>query len=144
MVISVIGVFKLSTHLLTLIKKVVGRLSKLTEHVGSRIRTFRKKRGLTQAELSEKVQQPQSYISDIERGEKNISLDTLERIVEALAIHPADLFNSYGDKRLKSKVQIEKDELIDYLTQLLHKRNLREITTITRLIEDVLKAYDAN
>ncbi|MCZ8514973.1 helix-turn-helix transcriptional regulator [Paenibacillus filicis] len=115
-------------------------MSKLSDHVGSRIRIFRKKRGLTQAQLSEKVQQPQSYISDIERGEKNISLDTLERIVEALEIHPGELFNSYNG--MQSNEQLKKDRQIDLLTFMLKDRDLREISTITRLIEDVLKAYD--
>jgi transcriptional regulator with XRE-family HTH domain len=101
----------------------------------------RKNRGLTQEQLGEKVQQPQSYVGGIERGEKNISLDTLERIVEALEIRPGDLFSSYAG--LQSKDQIEKDRLIDYLIHLLTDRKLGEVATITRLIEDVLKAYDA-
>ncbi|KQX67237.1 MULTISPECIES: helix-turn-helix domain-containing protein [unclassified Paenibacillus] len=115
-------------------------MPKLSAHIGARIRVFRKNRGLTQEQLGEKVQQPQSYVGGIERGEKNISLDTLERIVEALEIRPGDLFNSYNG--LQSKDQVEKDRLIDYLTHILRDRNLREVSTVTRLIEDVLKAYD--
>ncbi|GFZ87342.1 transcriptional regulator [Paenibacillus marchantiophytorum] len=114
---------------------------KLSVHVGARIRVFRKNRGLTQEQLGEKVQQPQSYVGAIERGQKNISLDTLERIVDALEIRPSDLFNSYNG--LQSKEQIEKDKLIDFLTHLLQSRHLREVVTVKRLIEDVLNAYDA-
>ncbi|MGO4274292.1 helix-turn-helix domain-containing protein [Paenibacillus sp. TAF58] len=116
-------------------------MPKLSVHVGARIRMVRKNRGLTQEQLGERVQQPQSYVGGIERGEKNISLDTLERIVDALEIRPADLFNSYND--VQSKDQIEKDRQIDYLIHLLQDRKLGELTTITRLIADVLKAYDA-
>ncbi|CAN7734621.1 helix-turn-helix transcriptional regulator [Paenibacillus sp. LjRoot153] len=115
-------------------------MPKLSVHVGARIRVFRKNRGLTQEQLGEKVSQPQSYIGGIERGEKNISLDTLERIVEALDIRPGDLFISYDDS--KSKDQIEKDKLIDFLNNLIKHRNIRELATITRLVEDVLRAYD--
>lgn len=116
-------------------------MAKLSEYVGSKIRIFRKRRGFTQAQLSEIVQQPQSYLSDIERGEKNISLDTLERILEALKILPGDLFKSYEEKR--SNEQMKTDSRIDYLIQILQDRKSNEIITIIRLVEDVLKAYDA-
>ncbi|MWC31365.1 helix-turn-helix domain-containing protein [Paenibacillus sp. MMS18-CY102] len=66
-------------------------MSRLSAHVGEKIRFFRKNRGLTQEELGEKVEIPQSYIGNIERGSKNISLETIEKISEALKIEPSKL-----------------------------------------------------
>lgn len=67
--------------------------------VGAQLRTIRKARGLTQEELAEKTGKigvGKSRISDIERGEANITLETLEMLMNALEIHPNDLFNFQG------------------------------------------------
>ncbi|NRR22794.1 helix-turn-helix domain-containing protein [Brevibacillus sp. MS2.2] len=113
----------------------------IASHVGTRIRLLRKNRGLTQEQLGERVHQPQSYIGSIERGEKNISLDTLERIAEALDVHPGALFDTYH--KSKSSDQLEKDKIADYIGLLLKERNINEMKIISRLVEDVLKAFDS-
>lgn len=61
--------------------------------------------------------------------------------MDALKIVPGDLFKSYEE--IRSDEQIKKDRQVDCLIQLLQNRKSSEIATITRLIEDVLKAYDA-
>jgi transcriptional regulator with XRE-family HTH domain len=41
--------------------------------------------GLTQEQLAEKIQLHRTYISDIERGARNLSFDSLARIAEGLS-----------------------------------------------------------
>lgn len=105
--------------------------------VGERIRYIRKNRGLTQEQLGEKVGLPQSYIGGIERGEKNISIDTLERIVNALNINSEEVF-----KPMRNTEMFEKEKRIDLISVKLSERELDEIEIIQNLILDVLKAFD--
>ncbi len=60
--------------------------------LGERIRFFRKERRLTQEKLAEKAELAPSYISDVERGCVNISVDALQRIAKTLGVLLRDLF----------------------------------------------------
>ena len=48
----------------------------------------RKTANLTQAELSEKLARPQSYVSKYERGERRLDLIQFLEVAEALKIDP--------------------------------------------------------
>jgi transcriptional regulator with XRE-family HTH domain len=110
-------------------------MSKFTASVGQRIRNLRKIQGLTQEELGERVQQPQSYIGAIERGEKNISLETLERIANALKVRVEEL--------IKSGSVTEKEKLVVSIQTLLKDRTEQEIKLLQKLIADVLIVLDS-
>lgn len=60
-------------------------------NIGLRIKYYRQRLRLTQAMLSEQISMDIRYISDIERGKKNITLKTLFKISKALKITPQDL-----------------------------------------------------
>ncbi len=53
--------------------------------IGRRISLYRKKKGLTQAALSEMLGVSESYISQVERGIAKISLSRLDEISEVLS-----------------------------------------------------------
>lgn len=59
---------------------------------GERIRILRKERGWSQEELGEKADLHHTYVGAVERGEKNASIDTLDKIAEALGVEMIDLF----------------------------------------------------
>jgi transcriptional regulator with XRE-family HTH domain len=63
--------------------------------MGRRIRLYRKLSRLTQEKLAEKAELAPSYISDVERGCVNISLDSLVRISKALGIKAHDLVREF-------------------------------------------------
>lgn len=60
--------------------------------LGQKVRLYRKLCGLTQERLAEKADLVPSYISDVERGRENISVDALRRIAKALNVGLEDLF----------------------------------------------------
>ena len=62
--------------------------------LGQRIRSYRKLRGLTQERLAEKAQLAPTYISDVERGRENISVDALARIAKAVGAELESFFSS--------------------------------------------------
>ncbi|WP_246055760.1 helix-turn-helix domain-containing protein [Leucobacter komagatae] len=59
---------------------------------GARLRELRKERGLSQEGLAHEAELDRSYVGQVERGERNISLDNIYRFSRALGISPADLF----------------------------------------------------
>ena len=59
--------------------------------VGSNIRTFRTDAGLTLEKLAEKADLSWPYLSEIERGRENISLDKLVKIAQALDVRLSKL-----------------------------------------------------
>jgi transcriptional regulator with XRE-family HTH domain len=60
---------------------------------GEKVREVRKKKGLSQEELSFKADLHRTYIGMIERAEKNITLLNIEKIANALEVSFKDLFN---------------------------------------------------
>jgi transcriptional regulator with XRE-family HTH domain len=59
--------------------------------VGETIRSYRKQGRLSQEKLAEKADLNPKYLSEVERGCANISLDALVRIAKALGIPTVDL-----------------------------------------------------
>ncbi len=58
----------------------------ITERFGARLRKLRLKQGWTQVAMAERLGIDRSYISDMERGKKNVCLPTLEVIADALGV----------------------------------------------------------
>jgi transcriptional regulator with XRE-family HTH domain len=52
----------------------------ITTRFGKRLKTLRKAKGWTQVQMADALGIDRSYISDMERGKKNICLPTLEII----------------------------------------------------------------
>ncbi|AZK47508.1 helix-turn-helix domain-containing protein [Paenibacillus lentus] len=112
----------------------------INEYVGERIRSFRKARGLTQADLGELVELPQPYVGGIERGERNISLETLQKLMLALHITPSELFKEYNN--LSDETLFEYVEIKDRINIALSKRKLSEVRIIEGFINDILETID--
>lgn len=50
---------------------------------------------ISQEEFADRANLHRTYISDIERGTRNVSLEGIEKLVDALEISVADLFANY-------------------------------------------------
>lgn len=61
-------------------------------HFGERIRQLRKSQTLTQEKLAEKIGIDPKYLGAIERGERNVSLDVIEKIASGFKTEPYNLF----------------------------------------------------
>lgn len=60
---------------------------------GNQVRNLRQARGVSQEELAFISNLHRTYISDIERGTRNISLDNINKIAVALNISLKSLFD---------------------------------------------------
>lgn len=68
----------------------MGRTSS-KQKLGKKIRDLRKDQGLSQEQLSFAAKIDRSYISEIENGLRNPSLQTLEKLAKALKVKLSDL-----------------------------------------------------
>lgn len=59
--------------------------------LGQNLRALRKRAGLSQEKLAERANLHPTYLSDIERGVENVSLDVLMRLADALPSSIHDL-----------------------------------------------------
>lgn len=72
-------------------------------NIGCNIKKYRKIRGYTQQELSERASISRSYLGDIEGGRYNPSIETLKDIADALNV---DVSNLMGDGDIRKGVRI--------------------------------------
>ncbi len=63
---------------------------------GKAIRRRRRELDLSQEVLAERAELHRTYISEIERGEVNPSLEIVERLANALDISIAEFFSNYN------------------------------------------------
>jgi transcriptional regulator with XRE-family HTH domain len=66
----------------------------LNELVGKRITVLRKKKELSQQKFANEADIERSYLTHVEKGRKNISINTLGKITSALEISLKDFFDS--------------------------------------------------
>jgi len=96
--------------------------------VGERIRNLRKERGWSQEELGEKADLHHTYVGAVERGEKNASIDTLDKIADALGIEMVDLFTL-------AKGKINVDKLRAYIIEEVKESSPAMLKLIAALIQ---------
>ncbi|MGH7868362.1 MAG: helix-turn-helix domain-containing protein [Candidatus Dormibacteraceae bacterium] len=69
-----------------------GELQALRRSFGERVRFLREHRGLSQERFAEQAGVHRTYVSSVERGQRNIGLDNIHAFANALAVSPARLF----------------------------------------------------
>ncbi len=109
--------------------------------IGERLKIIRKARGLTQEELAEKADLQHTLIGLAERGERNISLLTLQKILNGLEISPVSLFN-YEDIEEMNNV-LNEDRLLGKYKALIKNRSYDEKELIFKLASEIFKYNDS-
>ena len=68
------------------------RRPSILERFGNRVRELRKAQGISQEAFADKCNLNRTYISGIERGKRNVSLENLRLIAKALNTSLSQLF----------------------------------------------------
>lgn len=100
----------------------------LKEKLGARIQEIRKLQNLTQEKLAEKIGLDTPNLSNIERGKRFVSAETLEKIVSALNITEKELFDFGYEK--------SREELIKDINTILSLTTDEELKVIYRFLSD--------
>ena len=111
-------------------------MDKITETVGVRIRSYRKKRGFSQEYLAERADLHPTYIGQIERGEKNMSIVTLEKLLSALGITFQEFFGTFETKANKTSYA-------EQCYDLVHKQNTAEQARMYHILWEAEQLMEA-
>lgn len=66
----------------------------ITEKLGGNIKKIRAKKGMSQGDICRALEMDRGYMSAIENGKKNITLNQLERLAKALGVSVDKLLKS--------------------------------------------------
>ncbi|MCY7217964.1 helix-turn-helix domain-containing protein [Streptococcus cristatus] len=96
--------------------------------IGELVREYRLSKKLTQQELAEKSDLSLPFINLIENNRRNLSVDTLLKILSAMDIDPSDFFRPLSEtsddnlQLLIKKIQLNKNrtEIIDLFLNILN------------------------
>jgi transcriptional regulator with XRE-family HTH domain len=106
----------------------------LPESVGNRIRELRKAKGWTQEQLAEAAGLHYSYIGGVERGDRNISLETLEKIVNGFQVPAEEIF--------KFQEESEYKRALDEHITLISGKSSDEIASLTKINKEILMTIE--
>lgn len=73
--------------------------------LGENIRSLRLERQITQEQLAELCNLHRTYIGAMERGDRNVSLNNIVKVAQALNVPPSELL------KFERKIQIPKEEV---------------------------------
>ncbi|MFJ7953923.1 helix-turn-helix domain-containing protein [Lysinibacillus sp. NPDC096418] len=114
-------------------------MDSLVKLVGDNIKEMRKLKKLTQEDLAEKCGLQTSYLAGVERGDRNITLQTLQKIIEGLEETPSTIVN-FKNVNIDSEYY-EKKDLIMLLQNLIEGRSEEEVRLILKIATEVFTTY---
>lgn len=104
-------------------------MSRISQEIGTRIRNYRNMLRISQEELAERCGLHPTYIGQLERGEKNATLESIEKVADGLAISLDKLFEHIGNN----------EQSINYPQQAYKLIQSASLNEQSRLVE-ILKA----
>lgn len=126
-------------------------LDDVKKSFGASVKFWRRQLGISQEALAERSDMHRTYICDVERGSRNVSLETIERLAHALEISASTLF-SHALSPDKPAIQMPgPDHLVNILMVednsddaaiTLRALNRANIVNQIRLVRDGAAALD--
>ena len=107
----------------------------MNKNVGSRIKSARKKAGLTQLQLAEKIFVSESYIAMIESDKRNPSTDVVGKI--------ADVLNVSVDHLLFGDLPQNEQTMFNQWKKLMNGRSVKEIESAHKLVKLFFENLDS-
>jgi transcriptional regulator with XRE-family HTH domain len=98
------------------------------QQLGQRLKHLRRVRGYTQERLAERIDISPKYLSSIERGAENPTLDLLGRLAQGLQVELYELFQGEPDVG-------QPDRLRQRLVGLVTEIRLEELPRLVRVLE---------
>jgi transcriptional regulator with XRE-family HTH domain len=111
-------------------------MANFLEMIGAKIRLYRTAKQWTQEQLAEAIGSTGSYVGQLERGEKNVRVQTLTKIAEALEISIFALLEHDHEEFLYSKQWVW-----DSLTLILQQSEGKQ-RKIYRVLREMLADED--
>ena len=103
----------------------------IARELGERLRAYRTQRGWSQEELAERADLHTTYIGQLERGEKNATIESISKVAAALNISLSQLFENL------SLAPSEKD-IPSRCYDLIQKQPLRDQKLLLDILDTVV------
>jgi len=110
-------------------------LNTITKDIGKRIRTYRLQAGLSQEKLAERAGLHPTYIGQVERGEKNLTIESLEKITSALDVSMASVFEKIEERGESDNYCLQAYELLSRKNNVDRERLFRILSEIDQYAE---------
>lgn len=107
-------------------------MSEIAKSVGQRIRNYRTRQGFSQEKLAEMSGCHPTYIGQLERGEKNATLESIEKIASALNIPLSQLFEKLGDGEVSDSIPLKCYEFLSAKTKTEQEHLYRMLVEIDK------------
>jgi transcriptional regulator with XRE-family HTH domain len=107
-------------------------MSQILAKLGNRIKVLRKMQGLSQEKLATKAKLHYTYIGAVERGERNLSLQSIEKIAKGLNVSIAELF-SFSEKPSTEA------GLREEIANLLRNKDVKALERVLKVLKALLE-----
>ena len=107
----------------------------ITSIVGQRLRTYRQRLGLTQEEFAERAELHATYIGQVERGEKNVTLVSLEKLLSALGISFSEFFECIESDTRTPNLAAQCYELVNGMSPKEQNHIYRILCEIDQMVD---------
>lgn len=109
-------------------------MSEIAKIIGQRVRNYRTEKGFSQEKLAEMSGCHPTYIGQVERGEKNATLESIDKIASAMDLPLSKLFEKMGEDNsdsipfkcyefVASKSKTEQEHLYKMLVEMDKYKN---------------------
>lgn len=114
-------------------------MERIIKNIGIQIRILRKSKNISQEELSNIANLHPTYIGQVERGEKNLTISSLLSITNALDISLEKFFSLIESNNFSTLGK--ENEILPYqkILYLLQDLNFKEQEAIHKLIADLIR-----
>ena len=101
--------------------------------LGQRIKQLRKSRGLSQEDLAEKASISAKYLSDLERGKRNPTFSTAEKIAEGLGVDLARLITG------RDAEDDDEAAVFDAVSGIVDQKDPEKLRRLRTFLEEVFR-----
>ena len=105
----------------------------LNEQISRQIRVYRKERKMTLADLATRCNIDDTYLGRVERNEINITLNTLDRIIDGLGMTNSEFFSFL-------EIEERSPEIFNLIQGILESKEKEKILELIRGILDLYQA----
>jgi transcriptional regulator with XRE-family HTH domain len=102
------------------------------QQLGRRIKQLRRRRGYTQERLAERMDINAKYLSSIERGVENPTLDLLVRLAHSLEVDLHELFQGAPDEEPPERLRRTIDRFVAEM-------DAEELSRLVRILEALVQ-----
>ncbi|MCR2802553.1 helix-turn-helix domain-containing protein [Paenibacillus soyae] len=114
-------------------------MSDIGQRIGENIRILRKAKGLSQEQLALRADINASYMGQVERGEKNPTIDVLNKIAAALHTPLEDVVNIRAKEAPAVPAEAEESRYAEKIAIQLQGLNVKEQEAVYKFVKQLVQ-----